>query len=115
MNLVGTTQTLHQHNTTTPSIFNTDSSEDLGEEQVLLNLVGTSQSLHLRITTTPSIFNIVSSEDLGKEPALLNLVGTTQPLTSKTLKQHAILSGTNSCPPYVSFLTGVCNLSSAPD
>ena len=52
---------MHQYITTTPSIFNPASSEDLGEEQELLNLVGTTQALHQHSTTTPSMFNTASS------------------------------------------------------
>ena len=65
-------------------MFNTASSEDLGEEQAVLNLVGTSQALHQHSMATPSIFNTASSEDLGEEQAVLNLVGTTL-----SLHQHS--------------------------
>ena len=68
---------LHQHSITTLSMFNTASSEDLGEEQALFNLIGTTQALHQHIITTSSMFNPASSEDLGEEQALLNVVGTT--------------------------------------
>ena len=66
-------------------MFNTASSEDLGEEQALLNPVGTSQALHQHSLTTLSMFNTASSEDLGEVQALLNLVGTSQ-----ALHQHSI-------------------------
>ena len=58
-------------------MFNTASSEDLGEEQALLNLVCTTYPLHQHSTTTPSMFNTASYDDLEEEQALLNLVGTT--------------------------------------
>ena len=72
MNLVGTTHALHQHSTATPSIFNTASSADLGEEQATLNCVGTTQALHQHSMATPSKFNTASSDDLGEEQALLS-------------------------------------------
>ena len=78
------TSTQRPLSTITPSIFNTASSEDLWEEQVLLNLVGTTQALHHHSTTTPSIFDTASSDDLGEEQALLNFVAT-----KKALHQHS--------------------------
>ena len=61
LNLVGTTQALHQHSMATPSTFNTTISENLGEEQAVLNLVVTTRALHQHSTATPSIFNAASS------------------------------------------------------
>ena len=75
-----TTQAVHQQGAATPTIFNTASSEDLGEEQAVLNLVGTTQPLHQHSTSAPSIFNTASSEDLGEEQAVSNFVGTTHAL-----------------------------------
>ena len=69
-------------------MFNTASSEDLGEEQAVLNLVCTAQALHQHSRTIPSMFNTASSEDLGEEKAVLNIVGTTQPLHQHSTTHH---------------------------